>query len=187
MGHPLHHGDGRFVLRFHPAGLHRAAELCRPRLGRNPDSGNNPGAALPARESRLAPLGRRCPHRRGRGADLAVIAILLVACGAVYNLLAIAGALAFRRPRSKRSAVPNYRPPLSVLKPVRGRDAGFYEAIRSHATQDYPAFELLFGVSDATDPAVAEIGRLQQEFPQLTIRIIRTSNNAPNGKVGSLV
>jgi ceramide glucosyltransferase len=111
-----------------------------------------------------------------------VIAVLLVACGAIYNLLAIAGALAFRR----RRPVPNYRPPLSILKPVRGRDAGFYEAIRSHATQDYPEFELLFGVSDPTDPAVAEIGRLQQEFPARTIRIIRTRNNAPNGKVGSL-
>jgi ceramide glucosyltransferase len=111
-----------------------------------------------------------------------VIAILLVACGAIYNLLAIAGALAFRR----RRAVPNYRPPISILKPVRGRDAGFYEAIRSHATQDYPDFEFLFGVADQTDPAVADIGRLQQEFPALTIRIIRTRNNAPNGKVGSL-
>jgi len=111
-----------------------------------------------------------------------VIAILLVACGAVYNLLAIAGALAFRR----RRPVPNYRPPISLLKPVRGRDAGFYEAIRSHATQDYPEFELLFGVADQTDPAVADIGRLQQEFPALAIRVIRTRNNAPNGKVGSL-
>jgi ceramide glucosyltransferase len=111
-----------------------------------------------------------------------VIAILLVACGAVYNLLAIAGALRFRR----RRPVPHYRPPVSVLKPVRGRDAGFYEAIRSHAAQQYPEFELLFGVSDPNDPAVAEIGKLQREFPDLTIRILRTRNNAPNGKVGSL-
>jgi ceramide glucosyltransferase len=111
-----------------------------------------------------------------------VIALLLVACGAVYNLLAIAGALRFRR----RRRVPDYRPPVSILKPVRGRDPGFYEAIRSHAIQQYPEFELLFGVSDPNDPAVAEIGRLQQEFPDLTIRILRTRNNAPNGKVGSL-
>jgi ceramide glucosyltransferase len=69
---------------------------------------------------------------------------------------------------------------------VRGRDAGFYEAIRSHAAQDYPEFELLFGVSEPSDPAVEDIGRLQREFPDLTIRILRTRNNAPNGKVGSL-
>ncbi|HVW11284.1 MAG TPA: bacteriohopanetetrol glucosamine biosynthesis glycosyltransferase HpnI [Bryobacteraceae bacterium] len=111
-----------------------------------------------------------------------MIAVLLVACGAAYNLLAIAGAIRFRR----RRPVPDYRPSVSILKPVRGRDPGFYDAIRSHATQDYPEFELLFGVADPNDPAVAEIGRLQQEFPGLPIRIIRTWNNAPNGKVGSL-
>ncbi len=60
----------------------------------------------------------------------------LVCCGAIYNLLAVVGALRFRR----RIAVPNYRPPVSILKPVRGRDPGFYEAIRSHAVQRYPEF-----------------------------------------------
>lgn len=111
-----------------------------------------------------------------------MIAAILVCCGAAYNLLAIAGALRLRR----RVTIPHYRPAVSVLKPVRGRDAGFYDAILSHATQDYPEFELLFGVADPRDSAVADIERLQVEFPDLSIRIIHTSNDAPNGKVGSL-
>jgi len=111
-----------------------------------------------------------------------VIPAILVLCGAIYNLLAIAGALRFR----KRSRIPDYRPPVSILKPVRGRDPGFYDAIISHAAQDYPEFELLFGVADPTDSAVADIRRLQGEFPALSIRIVNTSNDAPNGKVGSL-
>ena len=48
-------------------------------------------------QGRLAPMGRRRTDRRGRGADLAMIAAILVCCGAIYNLLAIAGALRFRR------------------------------------------------------------------------------------------
>lgn len=111
-----------------------------------------------------------------------MIAAILVVCGAIYNLLAIAGALRFR----KRQALPHYRPPVSILKPVRGRDAGFYDAIRSHAIQQYPEFELLFGVADPNDTAVADIQRLQREFPALSVRIIGTRNDAPNGKVGSL-
>jgi ceramide glucosyltransferase len=111
-----------------------------------------------------------------------MIAIVLVCCGAIYNLLAIAGALRFRR----RSAIPDYRPPVSILKPVRGRDAGFYEAIRSHAAQVYPEFELLFGVAQPDDPALVDIERLQREYPAIPIRIVMTSNDAPNGKVGSL-
>lgn len=116
------------------------------------------------------------------GFDLPVIFVLLVCCGAVYNLLAIAGALWFR----KRFQIPEFRPPVSILKPVRGKDAGFYQAILSHAVQKYPEFELLFGVSLANDPALRDIERLQREFPLISIRAISTANDAPNGKVGSL-
>jgi len=111
-----------------------------------------------------------------------MIAVIAVVCGAIYNLLAIAGALRFRR----QSPLTKYRPPVSILKPVRGRDPGFFDAIYSHAAQNYPEFEILFGVSDPADPAIIDIERLQRGFPSLSIRIIPTANNAPNGKVGSL-
>jgi ceramide glucosyltransferase len=109
-------------------------------------------------------------------------AAVLAGCGAAYNLLAIAGALKFRR----RNTLANYTPPVSILKPVRGRDARFYEAIRSHAVQRYPEFELIFGASDPNDSALADIERLRTEFPHVPIRIVNTANDAPNGKVGSL-
>lgn len=109
-------------------------------------------------------------------------AAVLVGCGAAYNLLAIAGALKFRR----RHALPDHKPAVSILKPVRGRDARFYEAIRSHAVQQYPEFELIFGTADANDPALEDIERLRAEFPRVPVRTVFTQNNAPNGKVGSL-
>jgi ceramide glucosyltransferase len=112
-----------------------------------------------------------------------VVPAVLVLCGIAYNLLAIAGALRFRR----RKSIPDFvAPPVSVLKPVRGRDPRFYEAIRSHATQQYGTFEILFGVADPEDPALADIERLRQEFPTLPIRVLPTANDAPNRKVGSL-
>ena len=106
---------------------------------------------------------------------------VLVFCGIAYNLLAIAGALQFRR----RKTIPDFKPPVSILKPVRGRDPQFYEAIRSHALQRYPEFELIFGALPG-DPAREDIERLQREFPHLSIRIVNSENDAPNGKVGSL-
>lgn len=111
-----------------------------------------------------------------------MIAALIVVFGIVYNLLALAGALRFRR----RQVIPPYTPPVSILKPVRGRDPRFYEAILSHAGQQYPQFEILFGVADPQDPALADIRRLQSEFPHLPIRIISAPNDAPNRKVGAL-
>ena len=110
-----------------------------------------------------------------------MIAAVLVCCGIAYNLLAIAGALRFRR----RRTVPNYRPPVSILKPVRGRDPRFYEAIRSHAAQEYPVFELIFGAIP-DDPAREDIERLIAEFPAIPIRVLDTTSDAPNGKVGAL-
>jgi ceramide glucosyltransferase len=111
-----------------------------------------------------------------------VIFVVFVICGIAYHLLAIAGALRFRRKQQAR----DFRPPVSILKPVKGRDPQFYEAIRSHAIQAYPTFELIFGIAGPADSALIDIERLHQEFPALPIRVIDTTNDAPNRKVGSL-
>jgi ceramide glucosyltransferase len=112
-----------------------------------------------------------------------VIAALLVVCGMAYSVLAILAILRFQ-PNDLPAG--NFAPPVSILKPVRGRDARFFEAIRSHAALDYPQYEILFGISVPDDPALEDIARLQREFPQAAIRIVDTANDAPNGKAGTL-
>ena len=77
-------------------------------------------------------------------------------------------------------------PPLSILKPIHGRDPRFYEAILSHAAQDYPEFEILFGMNTPDDPALQDIERLRREFPGLRIEIAIVPTTAPNAKVGVL-
>ncbi len=44
-------------------------------------------------------------------------------------------------------------PPVSILKPLKGEDPEIYESFRSHCLQDYPQYEIVFGVSEADDPA----------------------------------
>jgi ceramide glucosyltransferase len=112
-----------------------------------------------------------------------VIAALLVVCGMAYSLLAILAILRFQ-PNDQPSR--NFAPPISILKPVRGRDERFFEAIRSHAVLDYPQYEILFGISVPEDPALEDIARLQREFPHIAIRVVDTANHAPNGKAGTL-
>jgi ceramide glucosyltransferase len=78
--------------------------------------------------------------------------------------------------------------PVSILKPVRGLDPDFLEAIRSHARQEYDApFELLFGAADKNDPCLPVIEQLRREFPDLPIKIIHSTTKAPNAKVGVLM
>ncbi len=76
--------------------------------------------------------------------------------------------------------------PVSILKPVYGRDPGFYQAIRTHAEQQYPV-EILFGIRRPDDPARVEVERLIREFPSLDIRMVLCTTAAPNLKVGSLI
>ncbi len=102
---------------------------------------------------------------------------------AAYYLLALVGA-AFWRRTARKSSSP--LPAISILKPVHGRDPRFYQAIRSHATQDYHDFEILFGVSDPQDPALVDIERLRKEFPSLPISLHVVETAAPNAKVGVL-
>ncbi|MDE3195825.1 MAG: bacteriohopanetetrol glucosamine biosynthesis glycosyltransferase HpnI [Acidobacteriota bacterium] len=111
-----------------------------------------------------------------------MILILIVICGVVYNCLAVAGSLAFRR----RGGISAFSPPVSILKPVKGRDPAFYEAIRSHAEQWYPEFEIVFGVAELNDPAAEDIARLAREFPRIPIRTVAAPNDAPNRKAGAL-
>lgn len=111
------------------------------------------------------------------------IVLGLAAAAGAYQLLAIIAAAS----RLKRAVSGRFTPPVSILKPVRGADPGFYEAIRSNASQDYPDFEVLFGVSRGDDPAVPEIERLTREFPALTIRLLCGAPTAPNAKAGKLI
>jgi ceramide glucosyltransferase len=100
-----------------------------------------------------------------------------------YYLLALVAAARFKRRPATRAGG---RPPVSILKPLHGRDAHLWEALRSHAVQDYPEFEILFGVTDPHDPALADARRLREEFPALRIEITVVSTDAPNAKAGVL-
>ncbi|HEY7388034.1 MAG TPA: bacteriohopanetetrol glucosamine biosynthesis glycosyltransferase HpnI [Bryobacteraceae bacterium] len=103
---------------------------------------------------------------------------------AAYQLLVIAAALRWKgQPQARKPASPL---PLSVLKPVYGRDDRLYAALRSHAVQQYPEYEILFGVRSANDPALADIERLHRQFPSIPMRVIVVATNAPNPKAGVL-
>ncbi|MDR3702498.1 MAG: bacteriohopanetetrol glucosamine biosynthesis glycosyltransferase HpnI [Candidatus Sulfopaludibacter sp.] len=103
---------------------------------------------------------------------------------AAYYVLALIAAFQWRRQETPDAG--GAAPAVSILKPVHGRDPRFYEAIRSHATQEYPEFEILFGVSDPEDPAIADIERLRGDFPGLPISLRVVTTAAPNLKAGVL-
>jgi ceramide glucosyltransferase len=76
---------------------------------------------------------------------------------------------------------------VTVLKPVKGIDDQAVENFESFCRQDYPAFQILFGVSEPDDPAVPLIRSLIAAHPELEIDLIVASESlGANRKISTL-
>ena len=116
----------------------------------------------------------------------AALSGVLALCGVGYYALCTLAARNFLRDW-RRVRLPRFAPPVSILKPLCGTDPEMYEAFRSHCLQDYPEFELIFGISDPHDPAIELVERLRQEFPARSIRLIECATIlGTNVKVSNL-
>jgi len=112
--------------------------------------------------------------------------LLLAAAPLVYYMLATVAALRFFR-RERARKLPNYTPPVSLLKPVRGLDFGTYENFASFCRLDYPEYEILFAVNDECDPAVPVIEQVMAEFPGRRVRLLVGAEDlGANRKVNKL-
>jgi ceramide glucosyltransferase len=113
-----------------------------------------------------------------------IILAFLVVASWIYWLVALWLVRAFFR--TSQEPEPGFAPPVSILKPLRGLDAEIYRNFVSFCQQDYPEYELLFGVSDPDDPVIETVQRLQQEYPEQGIRLIVTPANRVNRKAALL-
>jgi ceramide glucosyltransferase len=117
-------------------------------------------------------------------AALTWLLLALVAGSLVYCVLAIVAA---RRYLAVHPPALDQFIPISVLKPLAGCDEGLRENLRSFFVQDYPAFELLFAVRSAGDPAVDVVEELRALYPLVTAQTIITGEPPyANAKVYSL-
>jgi ceramide glucosyltransferase len=105
---------------------------------------------------------------------------------ASYGLLTVAAVIVWRlRPAERK---PLTRPPITILKPLCGAEPGLYQALRSFCEQDYPEYQIVFGMRDQADPARLVAERLQAEFPALPINIvINPQLHGSNSKVSNLI
>ncbi|MBO0722203.1 MAG: bacteriohopanetetrol glucosamine biosynthesis glycosyltransferase HpnI [Blastocatellia bacterium] len=117
------------------------------------------------------------------------LALLICVCAAIiYSLFTLIACLAWYVDRRKQRALGlNYTPPVTIFKPVSGADRDTYENFASFCRQDYPEYQIVFGVRDENDPAVTVIKRLIAELPERNIElVISGKENGYNGKVSNL-
>lgn len=91
-----------------------------------------------------------------------------------YCLASYAGAWDFRRQGAAKhpDAGDPWLPSVTILKPLKGLEVDLYENLSSFCRQDYPTFQIIFGVADPDDPAVQVVRRLQAYYPQLAIDLV---------------
>jgi ceramide glucosyltransferase len=112
-----------------------------------------------------------------------LFALLCIASG--YFLFTIYAAWRFFR--QPASPLPETLPPVSLFKPLKGATPELYEQLASFCRLDYPCFQLLCGVRDPSDPAVAVVKRLQRDFPHCDITLIlNPASIGTNAKVSTL-
>ncbi len=101
---------------------------------------------------------------------------------------ALAGLRAVRR-FAGIAAYPAFeQPSVTLLKPLYGDEPLLEQALASVCAQDYPRFQIVFGVQDALDPAISVVRRLQQQFANVDITlVINAAQHGRNRKVSNLI
>ena len=96
---------------------------------------------------------------------LGLIALFAVTTAAVSTLTL------FWATRSRKN-LPNHTPPITILKPLKGRYEDLEANLRSFFELDYPIYQLLFCVAETNDPAIDVVNRLIEEFPEADATLI---------------
>jgi ceramide glucosyltransferase len=111
--------------------------------------------------------------------------VTLAACTMIYSVIAWLAVLT----RIRASAHPlQSMPSVTIFKPLCGSEPETYECLRSFCDQDYPEFQVVFGVADANDPVLGIVGRLRDEFPHREIHVaVDRRQHGNSRKVSNLV
>jgi len=104
----------------------------------------------------------------------------------VYWIACTLAMLRFFRARRPEGSV--WRPTVSLIKPVCGLEKDLYQNLSTACRQDYPAYEVIFSVQDAADPALPVLARIRDENPGVPVRVIVDRACAgPNGRLSNIL
>jgi ceramide glucosyltransferase len=80
-------------------------------------------------------------------------------------------------------------PSATILKPLHGDEPGLFDNLATFCAQDYPGpVQIVFGVQDPADPAIAVVRRLMAAYPGRTLDLVIDPRvHGQNGKVSNLV
>src|SRR5438132_5562034 len=117
--------------------------------------------------------------------SIAALLIAIVGCGYLLAATVLVGRFA----RTQTPRTPATTPTVTILKPLYGDDPGLFDNLLSFAEQRYAgAVQIVCGVADAHDPAVAVVERLRGAPATQDVELIVDATlHGANRKVGNLI
>ena len=64
-----------------------------------------------------------------------------------------------------------FHPAVSILRPICGIDSKTYQNLASFCQQEYPEYQIIFGVQDPQDPSMEVVRQLIKDFANLDIQV----------------
>lgn len=118
--------------------------------------------------------------------NISVIFICL--CSVGYLVFALFAVELFNHKRKKATTSTDALPPVTILKPVYGLDPEMLNNLRSFCQQDYPEYQIIFGLHDKNDRAIPLIEKVKKEFKNVDISyIVNSKIHGANHKVSNLI
>ena len=113
----------------------------------------------------------------------------LTLLASLYALLAlICRARTYRNNALTAPDPASSRLPITVLKPLCGLEPRLEDNLATLCEQNYPVYQLLLGVRDPLDPAIAVVERLKARYPEQDIQLIVDARvHGSNFKVSNLI
>ena len=113
---------------------------------------------------------------------------LICLCSVGYLLFAVFAIERFNLKRKTSTASTEFHPAVTILKPIYGLDPELADNLRSFCQQDYPEYQVIFGLHDKNDPAIPVVEEIIKEFKDIDVRyIVDPRLYGTNHKVSNLI
>src|SRR5271166_6836583 len=118
---------------------------------------------------------------------LTVTGYILTFCAAACALVALVCRARIYRPPGDPALIAA-RQPVTVLKPLCGNEPRLEQNLATLCEQTHNTYQLLLGVRDPLDPAIAAVERLKARYPERDIELVVDPRvHGTNLKVSNLI
>src|ERR1051326_5964320 len=116
---------------------------------------------------------------------LLFLALFGLLTSTVYLGLVLAASARFSRRRGRDQSSPvSTLPPATLLNPLHGMEPPLRENLESFFVQDYPSYEIVFGMRSPDDPALNVVREISLRHPQVRVKTVFSGEPPwPNAKV----